>query len=149
MNRLASSRSANALLVVALFGSVVQQCVPAGDPPGSRSRTVHSCSPNYTDENKLGRLSVQQRAPGSSIQWGAYPKLEAARYVVAITIGGRKVDGKNQRYPPHGSLPGKVRNKEGRLVRLYRSGQLFKLSGTSYDPKGHVVQRFFIKCKLV
>ncbi len=32
---------------------------------------------------------------------------------------------------------------------MYKSGQVFKLVGTSYDPKGSVVQKFFIKCRLV
>ncbi len=100
--------------------------------------TGHSCSPNYIRENKLGRLAVQQRGPGSSVAWGAYPKLPAERYRVSVYAGGRKVDGKNQTYPPHGSIPG----------NRYQSGQAFRIEGKSFDSKGGVVQTFFIKCTL-
>jgi hypothetical protein len=130
-------------------GLAAKACVPAGGPPGSHSQTIHSCSPNYTDQNKLGRLSVQQKGPGTSIQWGAYPNLPAEKYIVGVYIGDKKVDGKNQSYAPHGSLPGRIQDKHGRSVRTYKTGQIFKISGTSYDAKGGVVQKFYIKCRLV
>jgi hypothetical protein len=94
-------------------------------------------------------LSVQQKGPGTSIQWGAYPNLPAEKYIVGIYIGEKKVDGKNQSYAPHGSLPARLRDKRGYSVRTYKTGQVFKLAGTSYDAKGSVVQKFFIKCRLV
>jgi hypothetical protein len=144
-----STRSATILLAVGLVAVLPKACAADNPPPGSGSRTIHSCSPDYTDENKLGRLSVQQKGPGASIQWGAYPKLDADKYVVMITIGGVKVDGKNQSYPPHGSLSYLVWNKKRtKQVPRYHSGQIFKISGTSYTANGAVVQKFFIKCKL-
>lgn len=144
----ASTRSA--AIVVALVAALPNTCAaPTSPQPGSGSATVHACSPHYTDENKLGRLSVQQKGPGSSIQWGVYPKLDADRYVLTITIGGVKVDGKNQKYPPHGSLSYLVWNKrKTKQVPRYRTGQIFKITGTSYNAKGNVVQKFYIKCKL-
>jgi hypothetical protein len=141
-------KPAHVVAIVALLGLTTKACVPAGAPPGSHSQTIHSCSPNYTDENKLGRLSVQQKGPGTSIQWGAYPNLPAEKYIVGIYIGEKKVDGKNQSYAPHGSLPARLRDKRGYSVRTYKTGQVFKLAGTSYDAKGGVVQKFFIKCRL-
>jgi hypothetical protein len=146
---LAQKRPVHVVAIVALLGLTPKACVPAGGPPGSHSQTIHSCSPNYTDENKLGRLSVQQKGPGSSIQWGAYPSLPAEKYIVRIYIGDKPVDGKKQNYAPHGSLPARAPDKRGHLVRTYKTGQIFKISGTSYDAKGGVVQKFFIKCRLV
>ncbi len=148
LRRLAvSTKPALAVVVMIVLAESPDACAPE-DPPPSKSQTTHSCSPNYIDENDNGLLSVQQRGPHSSIQWGAYPKQPAARYHVKIYLGTRVVDTKNQNYAPHGSLPGTVR-KNGRQVPLYQSGQIFKLVGTSYDPKGNVVQQFFIKCGLV
>jgi hypothetical protein len=134
-------------LASALLIPMAQECAPpnSNDPPGNNSATIHSCSPDYTDENKLGRLSVSQRGPKSTVRWGAFPKLPASRYVVQIYVGSKVVDGKNQYYQPHGSLPWK--NRRGQI--MYKSGQVFKLVGTSYDAKGNVVQKFFIKCRLV
>jgi hypothetical protein len=149
-NLLMQRKPAHVVAIVALLGLTTKACVPAGGaPPGSHSQTIHSCSPNYTDENKLGRLSVQQRGPGTSIQWGAYPNLPAEKYIVGIYIGDKKVDGKKQNYAPHGSLPARAPNKRGHLVRTYKTGQIFKIAGTSYDAKGSVVQKLFIKCRLV
>jgi hypothetical protein len=30
---------------------------------------------------------------------------------------------------------------------MHTSGQVFKITGTSYDPNGNVVHQFFIKCR--
>lgn len=136
-----------ALMLVAMVAPVAKACaadVPAGE------HSIHSCSPNYTDQNKLGRLSIQQRGPGTSIQWGTYPKLPAERYVVTIHIDAKKVDGKKQSYPPHGSIPSRTWDSaKNRYVPTYASGQIFKITGTSYNTKGAVVQQFYIRCKLV
>jgi hypothetical protein len=140
----------NAMLLVALLVSTAKACAADNPPAGSGSHTVHSCSPNYTDQNKLGRLSIQQKGPGTSIQWGTYPKLPADRYIVSIYVGSRKVDGKRQSYPPHGSLPARTwDNSKNRYVPTYKTGQILKITGTSYNAKGSVVQEFYIKCKLV
>jgi hypothetical protein len=143
----ASTRPALAIVVVIVLAESPDACAPDDAPP-SKSQTIHSCSPNYIDENANGLLSVQQRGPHSSVQWGAYPKQRAAQYHVKVYIGAKVVDSKKQNYAPHGSFPGTVR-KNGLQVPAYRSGQIFKVVGTSYDPKGSVVQQFFIKCRLV
>jgi hypothetical protein len=63
-----------------------------------------------------------------------------------LTYVDRKVkDTKNQKYPPHSSLKWKDR----KVRQLYRSDQIFKIVGNSYDLKGNVVQKFYIKCRLV
>ena len=140
----------HALLLIALLGLTAKACAAENPPAGSGSHTVHSCSPNYTDQNKLGRLSIQQKGPGTSIQWGTYPKLPADRYIVSIYVGSKKVDGKKQNYPPHGSLPARTwSNSKNRYVPMYKAGQILKITGTSYNAKGSVVQEFYIKCKLV
>lgn len=146
-NLMSIRKPVRALMVVALVVPIAKTC--AADVPAG-SRPIHSCSPNYTDENKFGRLSVQQKGPGASIQWGTYPKLPADRYVVSIHIDAKKVDGKKQGYPPHGSLPPRTWDRsEARYVATYKSGQIFKITGTSYNTKGAVVQQFYIRCKLV
>ncbi|MEV0797114.1 MULTISPECIES: hypothetical protein [unclassified Kribbella] len=69
---------------------------------------------------------------------------------MSIHVGSKKVDGKRQSYPPHGSLPARTWDKsKNRYIRTYNPGQIFKITGTSYNTKGAVVQTFFIKCKLV
>ncbi|MGQ0773264.1 MAG: hypothetical protein ACT4NY_02420 [Pseudonocardiales bacterium] len=68
-----------------------------------------------------------------------YPKLPAARYVVSVYAGARKVDGKDQDYAPHGSLQ----------PSRYSAGDIFKIQGKTYDSDGGVVQSFFIRCRLV
>jgi hypothetical protein len=143
----AFTRPALAIGVMIVLAESPDACAPE-DPPPSKSQTTHPCSPNYIDENENGLLSVQQRGPHSSIQWGAYPTQRAAQYHVKVYIGTKVIDSKKQNYAPHGSFPGIVR-KNGRQVPSYLSGQIFKLVGTSYDPKGNVVQQFFIKCRLV
>jgi hypothetical protein len=136
--------------LVAMVGPTIKACAADNPPPGSGSATVHSCSPNYTDENKLGRLSVQQPGSGTRIAWGVYPKLPAQRYKLSIWIDGKVVDGKNQSYPPHGSVPPQNWNrKKTKMVPTYHAGQIFKITGKSYDAKGNVVQAFYIKCRLV
>jgi hypothetical protein len=123
--------NASRVVMLAMTAVAITACAA----PGGAS---HSCSPDYVRENKLGRMGVQQRGPGSSVAWGAYPKLPATRYYVSVYAGARKVDGKNQSYPPHGKVPG----------TKYRSGQTFKVEGKSVDAKGGVVQTFFIRCTL-
>lgn len=142
-----SARAATVVLFVGAAAGLAGAC--SADTAGSGEGTLHSCSPNYTDENKLGRLSVQQKGPGATIQWGAFPKLPADRYVVTIYIGRTKVDNKHQSYQPHGSIPPRAWNeRKKQVVPTYRSGQVFKLTGTSYNAKGDVVQEFYIKCRL-
>jgi hypothetical protein len=142
-------KPAYALALLAMVVPTAKACA-ADTPPGSGSATIHSCSPNYTDENKLGRLSVQQRGQGTRIAWGVYPKLPAERYKVSIWIDGKVVDGKNQSYPPHGSVPPQNWNKKKtKMVPTYHTGEIFKIAGKSYDTKGNVVQAFYIKCRLV
>jgi hypothetical protein len=148
MKLLRVGKPAHALALLAMVGPTIKAC--AADNPAPGSGSTHSCSPNYIDENKLGRLAVQQRGPGTTIAWGVYPKLPAARYKISIYIGGSVFDGKNQNYPPHGSVPPQVWSKrKKRYVRAYSPGQIFKITGTSYDAKGGIVQKFYIKCRLV
>ncbi|WP_432892891.1 hypothetical protein ACQPYH_18570 [Kribbella sp. CA-245084] len=145
-----SGRPPHALLLVVLLGLTAKACAADNPSAGSGSHSVHSCSPNYTDQNKLGRLSIQQKGPGTSIQWGTYPKLAADRYIVSVYVGSKKVDGKKQSYPPHGSLPARTwSNSKNRYVAMYKTGQIIKITGTSYNAKGAVVQEFYIKCRLV
>ncbi|HSV66314.1 MAG TPA: hypothetical protein VLJ59_10475 [Mycobacteriales bacterium] len=67
---------------------------------------------------------------------GVYPKQQAGRYMVRVYSGDRKVDGKDQDYPPHGSVP----------PTRYKSGQTFFVTGTI--DTGSVIQKFYIKCVL-
>jgi hypothetical protein len=150
MKLLRAGKPAHALALMAMVGPTIKACAADNPPPGSGSHTIHSCSPNFIDENELGRLAVQQRGSGTTIAWGVYPKLPADRYKISIYIGGSVFDGKNQNYPPHGSVPPLVWSTgRKRYVRTYSPGQIFRIAGTSYDAKGGIVQKFYIKCRLV
>jgi hypothetical protein len=96
----------------------------------------HRCSPGYTDQNFLGSLSAQQRGPGYGVQWGVYPKASADRYVVNVYVGDKRVDAKDQGYPPHGSVN----------ARDVKSGASFRLEGEIHSP--NLVQTFFLQCEL-
>lgn len=95
-----------------------------------------SCSPTFEPGNSYGRLSVQQRVPGASIQWGFYPRVSVSTYKVDVYMGSRRVDAKVQNYPPHGSV-----NRAD-----VRKGSTFRLSGTATNPKGDVLT-FGVRCR--
>jgi hypothetical protein len=68
------------------------------------SAPKRSCSPSYVAPSKYGNYSAQQAGPGRSIQWGIYPNFAASHYTVDVFMGSRRVDHKDQSYPPHGSV---------------------------------------------
>jgi hypothetical protein len=68
------------------------------------SAPKRSCSPSYVAPSKYGNYSAQQAGPGRSIQWGIYPNFAASHYTVNVFMGSRRVDDKDQSYPPHGSV---------------------------------------------
>ncbi|WP_214404725.1 hypothetical protein [Pseudonocardia lacus] len=117
-------------LAIALVALTAGCAVEASPPKGN-------CSPGYEAPSKLGSFSAQQRGPGAAIQWGIYPNYPATRYIVDIFVGRQKVDGKNQAYPPHGSVS--ARTVAG------KSGQDFTASGQIFDAKGNVLN-FQLKC---
>jgi hypothetical protein len=80
-------------------------------------------------------MSVQQRSPGSSIQWGFYPSVPVSSFVVDIYMGSRRVDHKAQAYPPHGSVS----------VANVRKGSTFSMTGRATNPKGDVLV-FGLRC---
>lgn len=77
-------------------------------------------------EYPYGSFTVQQRAPGASIQYGLYPnpKYAGTRYWLVVKISGKKkpYDVKNQSYPPHGSV-------DIRTARQFK-GKTLTLQGT-------------------
>jgi hypothetical protein len=96
--------------------------------------------PSYVDRNAFGRLSAQQSAPGGSVAWGVAPTARYVRVVVRVYAGTRKVDGKDQAYDPHGTVPAtKIRKAGSRAV--------FRLEGETYDSDG-VRTSFFLRCTL-
>jgi hypothetical protein len=123
-------RRAVIALAVVLVALTAGCAVEASPPKGN-------CSPGYEAPSKLGSFSAQQRGPGAGIQWGIYPNYPATRYVVDIFVGRQKVDGKNQTYPPHGSVSASA--------VAGRSGQDFTASGQIFDAKGNVLN-FQLKC---
>lgn len=95
-----------------------------------------SCSPAFEPGNQYGRLSVQQRNPGNSIQWGFYPNVAVSTYQVNIYLGSRRFDGKNQNYPPHGSVP----------ASAVTAGVTFRIDGRATNPKGDILV-FGLRCR--
>lgn len=118
-----------ALLAGALALTGCAASVDAGSPSTS-------CSPSFTPSSQYGRLSVQQRSPGSSIQWGFYPSVPVSTFVVDVYMGSRRVDHKSQAYPPHGSVN----------VVDVRQGATFSISGQATNPKGDVLV-FGLRCR--
>jgi len=96
----------------------------------------HSCSPSFSPSNSLGSISAQQRGKGYGIQWGVYPKQPAVNYVVDVYINKRRVDHKNQGYPPHGSVN----------ARDVVSGGIFQLDDTATNAKGDKAI-FYLTCR--
>ncbi len=60
---------------------------------------------------------------------------------VRVYAGSRKVDGKNQAYAPHSTVPASKIRKAG-------AGTIFRIEGETYDSNGRVTS-FFLKCRLV
>ncbi|HEX8497263.1 MAG TPA: hypothetical protein VF661_08725 [Actinomycetales bacterium] len=116
-----------AVAAMALGGCAAQ--VNTGSP-------TTSCSPSFEPGNGSGRLSVQQRSPGQSLQWGFYPNVPVSSFVVDVYMGSRRVDHKSQSYPPHGSV-----NKVD-----VKAGSTFRLTGEATNPKGDVLV-FGLQCR--
>ena len=96
----------------------------------------HSCSPNFSPANELGSISAQQRGQGFGIQWGVYPRQPAVRFVVDVFMNNRRVDHKDQNYPPHGSVN----------AADVRTGYIFRLEGNATNGAGDVAY-FYLTCK--
>jgi hypothetical protein len=119
-----STRPSSSRVVVALLAAITFACGLAGCAVEAKA-PVGNCSPSYTPSSKYGNFSAQQSGPGASIQWGIYPNVAASRYVVDVYVGNRRVDHKDQAYPPHGSVSATdVRGK---------GGQVFGISGQAWD----------------
>ena len=124
-----SGRWLAALAVVVLTttgGCAVEVSPPKGD-----------CSPSYAAPSEYGSFSAQQSGPGAPIQWGIYPNYPVARFVVDVLVGSRRVDHKDQNYPPHGSVS--ATDVRG------RSGEDLTVSGQITDAKGNALN-FQLKC---
>lgn len=96
-----------------------------------------NCSPSYEAPSEYGSFSAQQSGPGAPIQWGIYPNYAVSRFVVDILVGSRRVDHKDQIYPPHGSVS--ATDVRG------RSGQDLTVSGQITDAQGNSLS-FQLKC---
>src|SRR3954454_142285 len=120
-----------AALALAVVAATAAGCAVEASPPKG------DCSPIYEAPSKLGSFSAQQSGPGASIQWGIYPNYPASRFVVDVFAGSKKVDHKDQAYPPHGSV--NARDVAG------RSGQDFTVSGQITDVKNNQLN-FQLKC---
>lgn len=82
--------------------------------------TFNTCH-DYRAHTLFGRFTVQQEKKGSRIAWGAYPKedLTGDRYEFAILLDGKRIDGKAQYYPPHGSIhPDDLRKASGKTLEI-------------------------------
>lgn len=117
------------LVVLVPFASGCASTVRIGSPQ-------HSCSPGFEPSNEHGRITAQQRGQGSGIQWGVYPNVPAVRFVADVYVNNRRVDHKDQNYPPHGSVP----------ASQIATGDIFRLEGQAYNAKGDV-GIFYLTCK--
>ena len=132
MTRPVNTRRAGTSAAVLMAAAALTGCaasVNAGSPSTS-------CSPSFNPGNQYGNLSVQQRASGSSLQWGFYPNVAVSTYKVDIYMGSRRVDSKTQSYPPHGSVSS---------VDV-RAGATFAIRGNATNPKGDILT-FGLQCR--
>lgn len=92
----------------------------------------------YKVTGRAGRISVQTTKSGY-VSWGIYaPKYKAAVWVVSVLVNGKKVDGKNQPYEPHGSLP----------PSKAPAGSTFSLRATATNPRGDVAVNVPNRCRV-
>jgi hypothetical protein len=112
----------------------------AGCSASGAGNGTHSCWPSYIDRNEFGRISAQQLSRGSGLAWGVFPSVPFVRLVVRVYAGGRKVDGKNQTYAAHGSVPASKIRKAG-------PGAIFRVEGETYHANGRATS-FFLTCRL-
>lgn len=127
------SRSTIALVCSALF---VSACGvgPADVPP---------CAPSFRGGGKDGVVDFQQSGPGQPIAWGVRANDDAfnqnGQWTVDVYSGRRRVDGKTQNYPPHGSVnardvrPGELLVVEGQVTLTEvgpRNGEVGFFRGT-------------------
>jgi hypothetical protein len=74
------------------------------------------------------------------LAWGVAPAARYVRIVVRVYAGSRKVDGKDQSYDPHATVPAAKIRKAG-------AGAVFRLEGETYDADG-IRTSFFLRCTL-
>jgi hypothetical protein len=127
-----SSRTIGLTSALVLTAASLAGCAAQADT-GSPST---SCSPRFEPSSKYGQLSVQQRSPCSSIQWGFYPNVPVAHFTVDVYVGSRRVDHKSQNYPPHGSVN----------VKDVVKGGTFSMNGEATNPKGDILV-FGLRCR--
>lgn len=82
---------------------------------------VPSCQPFYQSQGPHGYVSFQQQSAGARIAWvirAENPEFQTnGRWNVEVRSDGRKIDGKNTDYAPHGSVnPSDVR--PGKLLEV-------------------------------
>ena len=137
MTRPVNTRRAGTSAAVLMAATALTGCaasVNAGSPSTS-------CSPSFNPGNQYGNLSVQQRASGSSLQWGFYPSVAVSTYKVNVYMGSRRVDSKTRSYPPHAS----VRSVDVRSVDV-RAGATFAIRGNATNPDGDILT-FGLQCR--
>src|SRR5216683_3774291 len=81
------------------------------------------CSPIARFANRFGVIAAQQPGPG-----GAVPAVAATGFSVDVSVDGKRVDYKDQAYPPHGSVNPKD----------LRSGALVSIVGRAKAPGGEL-----------
>jgi hypothetical protein len=106
------------------------------------TKDVGPCSPSYTiSKSGVGRASAQQLGRGAPIAWGIYVDQEykfGTHFTVAVYAAGRKIDGKDQYYEPHGSISAQR--------ALAYSGKLLEISGKGVHGDDTLV--FDLKCNI-
>ncbi len=86
------------------------------------------CSPIARFANRFGVIAAQQPGPGGAVVWGVYPAVAATGFSVDVYVDGKRVDHKDQAYPPHGSVNPKD----------LRSGALVSIVGRAKAPGGEL-----------
>ena len=118
----------------------------AATPTGSggcssdSTQSVQPCSPRAVRTSTHGTISVAQGGPQQKVFWTVRATVPTGVYVLDVYVNGKRVDHKNQPYPPHATV---VVNQDAGLP----SGGVLLIEGT-FTPVNDDPQEFYFKCIL-
>jgi hypothetical protein len=107
---------------------------------GDSSQSIQPCSPKAVRTSTHGTISVAQGGPQQKVFWTVRATVPTGVYLLDVYVNGKRVDHKNQAYPPHATV---VVNQDAGLP----SGGVLLIEGT-FTPVNDDPQEFYFKCIL-
>jgi hypothetical protein len=112
----------------------------SGGCSGDSAQSIQPCSPKAERTSTHGTIAVAQAGPQQKVFWTVRATVPTGVYVLDVYVNGRRVDHKNQDYPPHATV---VVNQDAGLP----SGGVLLIEGR-FTPLNDDPQEFFFKCIL-